>query len=220
MYRSADNLIDARLRLLNELERQGIDNPDVLDAIASVPREEFVPPESRKLAYENRPLPIGKRQTISQPLVVALMTAALELNRSDRVLEIGTGSGYAAAILSCVAGEVDTIERHQILAELARERLKSLGYANVHVRHDNGCRGWPEHAPYDAIVATAAAREIPTALREQLKVGGRLVLPVELGFFDQQLQRIRKLGTDSFATEHLGGVRFVPLVDSLPGSAS
>jgi protein-L-isoaspartate(D-aspartate) O-methyltransferase len=200
------------LMVEHQLERRGIRDPLVLEAMRSVPREAFVPPELADEAYADGPLPIGEGQTISQPYIVALMVEALELRGGERVLEIGAGSGYAAAVLAEIAAEVDTVERHAPLAEEARERLRALGYENVQLRVGDGSRGWPEHAPYDAIVVAAGAPEVPEALKEQLAVGGRLVIPVGQGRTLQELLRLRRLSETEFQREELGGVRFVPLV--------
>ena len=181
-------------------------------AMRIVPREAFVSEEMREFAYRNAPLPIGSGQTISQPLIVAHMAEALELAPHERVLEIGTGSGYAAAILSRIAKEVFTIERHRDLAETASERLKRLGYENVQVRWGDGTRGWPEEAPFDAIVVAAGSPGIPHALLEQLRIGGRLVIPVGKELDSQQLIRAIRRGDDEFEYEELGAVRFVPLI--------
>jgi protein-L-isoaspartate(D-aspartate) O-methyltransferase len=143
-----------------------------------VPREAFLPPELAEFAYEDTPLPIEEDQTISQPYIGALMISAIEPGERDRVLEIGTGSGYAAAVLSRVVGQVYTIERHAPLADLARRRLRNLGYANVEIRHGDGSLGWPEHAPYDGIIVTAGGPHVPRHLRDQLAVGGRPVIPI------------------------------------------
>ena len=177
-----------------------------------VPREAFVSEEMQEFAYRNAPLPIGSGQTISQPLIVAQMAEALELAPHERVLEIGAGSGYAAAILSRIAKEVFTIERHRELADTARERLKRLGYANVQVRWGDGTRGWPEEAPFDAIVVAAGGPGIPRALLDQLRVGGRLVIPVGEEQDSQQLIRAIRRGDEQFEYEDLGAVRFVPLI--------
>ena len=191
---------------------RGVRDPAVLAAMRSVPRERFVDPGMEEFAYEDSPLPIGERQTISQPYIVALMAEAAELHRGDKVLEVGTGSGYAAAVFAQVAGEVYTIERHASLAELARQRYDALGYRNLHVRIGDGTRGWPEQAPFDAIIVAAGAPEPPRALREQLAVGGRLVIPVGELSFGQRLRRIVRTGEDAWEDEDLGGVSFVPLV--------
>ncbi|MEX1026824.1 MAG: protein-L-isoaspartate(D-aspartate) O-methyltransferase [Candidatus Paceibacterota bacterium] len=198
-------LIERELRML------GIRDEAVMQAMRSVPREEFVSEEMREFAYRNAPLPIGSGQTISQPLIVAYMTEALELAPQDRVLEIGTGSGYAAAVLSRIAKEVFTIERHQELAETARERLARLGYENVHVLHADGTRGWPEKAPFDGIVVAAGGPGVPSALLEQLAPGGRLVIPIGEQRESQQLIRVVRRG-EKLDYEELGAVRFVPLV--------
>jgi len=168
----------ARLQLRREVEIQGVRDRRVLDAIAKVPRHEFVYPHQVAHAYENRPLPIGEGQTISQPFVVASMSEALELDGDERVLEIGTGSGYQAAILAELAAEVFTIEIVPSLAERAKGLLARLGYANVHVRHGDGYAGWPAQGPFDAIAVTAAPDHVPEPLLEQLAVGGRMVIPV------------------------------------------
>ena len=161
-----------------DLARQGISDGRVLDAFRSIAREDFVPPRLAEFAYEDGPLPIGYGQTISQPYIVALTAEALSLRGGERVLEVGTGSGYAAAILGQLAEEVYTVERLLPLAESARERLARLGHDNVHVRCGDGSLGWPEHAPYDAIAVSAGGPQVPDALREQLAIGGHLVIPV------------------------------------------
>jgi len=200
------------LMVEHQLERRGIRDPLVLEAMRSVPREAFVPPELADEAYADGPLPIGEGQTISQPYIVALMVEALELRGGERVLEIGAGSGYAAAVLAEIAAEVYTVERHAPLAREARERLRALGYDHVQLRVGDGSRGWPEHAPYAAIVVAAGAPEVPEALEEQLAVGGRLVIPVGQGRTLQELLRLRRLSETEYQREELGGVRFVPLV--------
>jgi protein-L-isoaspartate(D-aspartate) O-methyltransferase len=181
----------------------------VLAALSTVPRHEFVPESQARHAYRNRPLPIGHTQTISQPLVVALMTALADLDKSKRVLEVGTGSGYQAAILGELAGEVYTIEIIEPLGLKAAATLERLGYKNVHTRIGDGYAGWPEHAPYDAIVVTAAPDHIPNALIEQLKPGGRLVIPV--GDFEQELVVVEKLADGTTRKREVIPVRFVPL---------
>ncbi|BDV43581.1 hypothetical protein GURASL_25040 [Geotalea uraniireducens] len=197
-----------------QLKWRGIRDPAVLAAMREIPREEFVPPELATIAYADRPLPIGEEQTISQPYIVAYMTEALELTAGDRVLEIGTGSGYAAAVLSRIAGQVYTIERLAELARTARNRLERLGYRNIVVHLGDGTLGWPDHAPYEAIVVTAGAPDIPRPLLEQLAEGGRLVIPVGPHPSFQTLVRIRRLGTDEYRREELLDVRFVPLIGS------
>jgi protein-L-isoaspartate(D-aspartate) O-methyltransferase len=195
-----------------QIAARGIRDSRVLEAMRTVPREAFLPPELAEFAYEDHPLPIAEGQTISQPYIVALMTAALLLDPSDRVLEIGTGSGYAAAILGRVARDVYTIERHGELAEAAAARLRALGATNVHVRHGDGTRGWSEHAPYDAIVVTAGGPRVPEALLAQLAVGGRLVIPVGEDRELQRLVRVTREADGSLHEEDLGDVRFVPLI--------
>ena len=198
------------------VERQvvarGVRDAAVLGAMRSVPRERFLPPDLEEFAYQDAPLPIEQGQTISQPFIVALMTEALALRPGDRVLEIGTGSGYAAAVLARVAREVYTIERHAELAERACTRLAQLGYDNVVVRHGDGTLGWPEHAPYDAIVVAAGGPDVPKSLLEQLAPGGRLVIPVGEDRGLQQLVRVTRGADGSLAREELGDVRFVPLI--------
>jgi len=186
-----------------------------------VPREAFVPRARRRRAYDDAPLPIGSGQTISQPYIVALMLEALELGTAPadpdvRALDVGTGSGYAAAVMSRIVAHVYTVERHERLAREAGRRFERLGYDNVSVRHGDGTRGWPEHAPYRGIAVAAAADAVPPALRDQLAVGGCLVVPVSASFFGQRLLRIRRLGVDRFAQDTLASVRFVPLVAGEP----
>jgi protein-L-isoaspartate(D-aspartate) O-methyltransferase len=207
-----DPEIRRRLMVEHQVERRGIRDRRVLAAMRRVPREAFVPPELSDQAYADGPLPIGEGQTISQPYIVALMVDALGLSGGERVLEIGAGSGYAAAVLAEIAAEVTTVERHARLAEEAAARLARLGYGNVQVRIGDGSRGWPEGAPYDGIVVAAGAPEVPEALKEQLAVGGRLVIPVGRGRTLQELVRIRRLSETGYQREELGGVRFVPLV--------
>jgi len=196
--------------LEKQLRRRGIVDFAVLGAMDAVPRHEFVPPELRARAYEDLPLSIGAGQTISQPYIVAAMTAALRLDPQDRVLEIGTGCGYQAAVLSLLAKEVFTIECRTELARSAASRLAALGYSNVHVHCGDGTLGLPECAPFDAILIAAAAPAVPKPLLAQLAEGGRMILPV--GSADQQeLQLIEKDGT-KMHTNTLEGCRFVPLV--------
>ncbi len=195
-----------------QLAARGIADAGLLQAFREVPREEFVGEELAEFAYEDTPLPIECGQTISQPYVVALTIEALGLRGGERVLEIGTGSGYAAAILGRVAGEVYTVERHERLADLARERLARLGCRNVRVHCGDGTLGWREHAPYDAIAVAAGGPEAPKALLDQLAPGGRLVMPVGADESTQELVRMTRLDTGRFETESLGAVRFVPLI--------
>ena len=195
-----------------QIAARGVVDPMVLDAMRAVPREKFVPPSAAEVAYEDSPVPIEEGQTISQPYVVALMAEALRLTGRDRVLEIGAGSGYAAAILSRIAAEVYAIERHLSLAELAGTRLKDLGLHNVHIIHGDGTLGWPERAPYDGIVVAAGGPSVPEALRSQLAIGGRLVMPVGASRQVQELVRVTRAGLDDYRRERLGTVRFVPLI--------
>ena len=191
---------------------RGISDARVLDAMARVPREHFIRASLSHRAYADGPLPIGEGQTISQPYVVAWMAEAAEVDAAERVLEVGTGSGYAAAVLGRIADAVYTVERHAVLADTARNRLRELGYGNVNVRHGDGTRGWSEHAPYDAIVVAAAGPAVPGALRDQLRVGGRLVMPVGRPWGGQSLVRLRREPAGVFTQEELGAVRFVPLI--------
>ncbi|GBD16501.1 Protein-L-isoaspartate O-methyltransferase [bacterium HR26] len=203
--------------LLRELHRNGVRDQRVLLAIAKVPRERFVPPELRERAWENRPLPIGAGQTISQPLIVGLMTQALQLDGDERVLEIGTGSGYQAAILAELASSVISIERDPLLAHSAAERLRQLGYQHAEVYVGDGSKGWPAGAPYDRIIVTAAATRVPPALLEQLSPadGARLVIPIG-DSEHQQLYLFERRGGTLHQID-LGPVRFVPLVEGEDG---
>lgn len=194
------------------IRARGIRNPRVIRAMDTVPREEFVAPDLTAHAYDDEPLPIEAGQTISQPYIVALMSEALQLRGGEDVLEIGTGSGYGAAVLAMLAGRVFTIERHAELAVSAQARLVRLGYHNVQVRCGDGTVGWPEHAPFGAIVVTAGGPEVPDALLEQLELGGRLVMPVGGSRGDQQLVRVTRIDVHHYRHENLGAVRFVPLI--------
>ena len=197
-----------------QLRQRDIRDERVLQAMATVPRHLFVPPAQRSQAYDDGPLPIGQEQTISQPYIVALMTESLRLKGTETVLEIGTGSGYQAAVLSGLAKKVYSIEIIPELAGTARARLAALGYKNVEVIVGDGNLGWPQGSPYDAIIVTAAAPQIPPALIEQLAEGGRMVLPVEVGN-EQHLLRLQKVD-GKITQEDLGLVRFVPLVGDAP----
>lgn len=199
----------ARTRLIEHLGTE-VKDERVLAAMSRVPRECFVPPEERHLAYEDRPLPIGLDQTISQPFIVALMTQALELTGSEKVLEIGTGSGYQAAILAELARLVITVERLPALAEAARKVLDSLGYTNIVVYLTKGTLGWPEEAPYDAIIATAGAPSIPPDLVAQLAIGGRMVIPVGSRYVQELYKVTRRRNKNTI--QNLGGCRFVSLI--------
>jgi protein-L-isoaspartate(D-aspartate) O-methyltransferase len=210
-----------RSALLREIERDVRETAEYLNrreldarvmaAMGSVPRHEFVRPEDRDLAYENRPLPIGHGQTISQPYIVAVMTDLLDPAPGCRALEVGTGSGYQAAVLSRLCDEVYTLEIVEPLGRQARERLARLGYGNVSVRIGDGYYGWPEAAPFDVIVVTAVAGHVPPPLLKQLKPGGRMVLPVGTRFTTQQLVLVRKLADGKVTTRQLLPVAFVPL---------
>lgn len=198
--------------MVDLLMQRGIRAPRVIEAMQSVIRDAFVPEHLAELAYEDGALPIGEGQTISQPYVVALMTEAAGLTETSRVLEIGTGSGYSTAILATIAGAVFSVERHEALAETAEQRLSALGIGNVTIRVGDGTLGWPEKAPFDAIIVAAAGPRIPDALRAQLAVGGRLVMPVGSGAGPQTLTSVTRRGTDDLATETLAKVSFVPLI--------
>jgi len=213
-----EELADQRRRMVEgQIRRRGIADPAILSALERVPRHLFVPEEYLDLAYDDRPLPIGKDQTISQPYIVAYMTEALEIVPTDRVLEIGLGSGYQAAVLAELAAQVYSVE---IIPELARRTsrvLSELGYANVHVRIGDGREGWPEEAPFDAIIATAAPAEVPRPLLDQLASGGRMVIPI--GTVVQELKRVRRSADGLHDdVESLMGVRFVPMTGP-PGEA-
>jgi protein-L-isoaspartate(D-aspartate) O-methyltransferase len=195
-----------------QIAGRGVRAQAVLDAMRTVRREGFLPSYLGEFAYDDTPLPIEEEQTISQPYIVAFMVESLELEGHERVLEIGTGSGYAAAVLACVAREVYTIERHERLARSAEERLAQQGYERVHVRCGDGTMGWPEASPFDAIVVAAGGPTVPESLREQLAIGGRLLIPVGEQVGLQTLRRITRVSEDEFREEDLGGVRFVPLI--------
>lgn len=204
--------MDKRLALIEELKREGIHHSDILNAIKVVPREIFVPEEVKSFAYENEPLPIGESQTISQPYIVARMT---ELLLGDaplkNVLEIGTGSGYQAAILSRLVDHVYTIERILPLLARAKQCFNQLGYDNIHTLYGDGYNGWPEHAPYDGIIVTAAAPFIPEALKDQLAEGGRMIIPVEMSSGSQQLVLLVR-NSGEFEIELYDPVIFVPML--------
>jgi protein-L-isoaspartate(D-aspartate) O-methyltransferase len=192
-----------------QIRARGVRDPRVLDALMRVPRELFIPEEERAGAYEDRPVPIGYGQTISQPYIVGYMTEALKIEPTHRVLEIGTGCGYQTAVLAELAGEVYSIELIDALAARARRTLDDLHYANVHVRAGDGYAGWPEHAPYDRILGAAAAQDLPSAVVEQLADGGILVMPIGTAY--QELRVLQKRGHDLDTLATLP-VRFVPMV--------
>jgi protein-L-isoaspartate(D-aspartate) O-methyltransferase len=204
--------IEAEVRYTRTMIGRDRFAPRVMQAMAEVPRHQFVPDHERGYAYANGPLPIGFGQTISQPYIVALMTDLLDCGEQDRVLEIGTGSGYQAAILSRVVGEVYSVEVVPELAERAQRLLARLGYDNVKTRCDDGYSGWPEHAPYDGILVTAAAPSVPPQLIEQLKDGARLVIPVGPQYGHQELLVIEKRPEGSVRTTNIISVAFVPLI--------
>jgi protein-L-isoaspartate(D-aspartate) O-methyltransferase len=201
-----------REMVANNIAARGVRDELVLAAMRKVPRELFLPEKLREFAYEDSPLPIAGDQTISQPYIVAFMAEALTLEGGEKVLEIGAGSGYAAAVISEIAADVYTVERLGQLAEQAAARLADLGYGNVHVLHGDGTRGWPEHAPYDAIVVAAGGPQVPESLKEQLKIGGRLVIPVGADQRTQELVRITRISKDEYRSEDIADVRFVPLI--------
>ncbi len=192
---------------------RGVKNKKVLDAMNSIPRHLFVPEEYRRGSYFDQPLPIGSGQTISQPYIVALMTEMLDVDNDDIVLEIGTGSGYQAAVLSTIVRELYTVEIIEELGLQATQRLKSLGYDNVKAKVSDGGLGWPEKAPFDAIMVTAAAPKIPDPLIKQLKPGGRMVIPVDNNFHSQDLLIVEKDEAGNIETKKSIHVRFVPLVE-------
>ncbi len=208
--------IDPRLPpLIEELRASGVTDEKVLQAIERVPRDLFVPNPFKQRAYENVALPIGRHQTISQPLVVGLMTQALELTDRTKVLEVGTGSGYQTAVLSPLCRRVYTIERHPPLHDEAEARFRQLGLTNITAIIGDGSAGWPEQAPFERILVTAAAEDVPLVLLEQLAVGGIMIIPIGIDDHDQRLVRVTRT-PEGAETDDLGGVRFVPL---LPGIA-
>jgi protein-L-isoaspartate(D-aspartate) O-methyltransferase len=210
---AADPYAEARERLVQEgIVAWGVDDPLIIEVMGRVPRHRFVPAEFLDQAYENHPLPIGYGQTISQPYIVALMTQELGVSAGDRVLEIGTGSGYQAAVLAELGLQVYTIEIIQPLADSARALLADMGYDNIETRNADGYDGWPEEAPFDAIIVTAAPDHVPPPLLAQLAIGGVLVIPVGPVGDYQELWRITRIGEEQYESVSLGGVRFVPLV--------
>ncbi|EJC84031.1 protein-L-isoaspartate and D-aspartate O-methyltransferase [Rhizobium leguminosarum bv. trifolii WSM2297] len=203
----------------HQLTRRGIGDRSVIEAMRTVPREKFVALGFEEFAYEDAPLSIGEGQTISQPFIVALMLEKADLKAGDKVLEVGTGSGYASALISLIVKHVYSIERHERLALRARERFETLGYHNIDVRIGDGSKGWANAAPFDAIIVSAAAPEVPPALKEQLDVGGRLIIPVGHGD-TQRLIRVTRTGATTFEEEDLGGVVFVPLIGEAAWTAA
>jgi protein-L-isoaspartate(D-aspartate) O-methyltransferase len=194
-----------------QIAGRGVRDTRVLDVMRDVPREKFVDPGFEELAYEDSALPIGAGQTISQPYIVALMLEAAELRPTDKVLEIGAGSGYAAALMSRMANRVYAIERQECLIAPALARFRDFGYDNIQLRGGDGTKGWPEAAPFDAIIVSAGSPHVPDALKKQLAPGGRLIIPVG-GDNHQELIKITRTGEKGFEEEELGGVRFVPLI--------
>jgi protein-L-isoaspartate(D-aspartate) O-methyltransferase len=212
-HQTTSNATAARERMVErQIANRGVRDATVLAAMRKVPRELFVPADVRSFAYDDEPLPIGEGQTISQPYIVAAMIEAARPKTPDRVLEIGTGSGYSAAVLASVVADVYTIERLPRLADAARQRLAELGYSNVHVRTANGTLGWPEHAPFDVIIVTASGPIVPPSLMDQLAIGGRLVMPIGDSALGQRLIRVTRRGANDYRREELEGVAFVPLI--------
>ena len=202
----------AEYMVKEQLERRGIQDKGVLRVMRETPRHDFIPENMKEMAYDDGPLPIGEGQTISQPYIVALMTELLELEGNEKVLEIGTGSGYQSAVLSTLVQKVYSIEIVQSLAEKSAKKLREMKYHNVTVKWGDGYKGWIEYAPFDAIIVTAAPNEVPQALIDQLKIGGRLVLPVGTRF--QKLKVITKIQDEEFSEKNIISVRFVPMVHS------
>ena len=195
-----------------QIARRGIKSERVLEAMRAVPRENFVDEVFKKSAYEDSPLPIGEGQTISQPLIVALMIEAAEVGPGSRVLEVGAGSGYAAAVISRIAEKVYAIERHASLVEKARRRFQTLGYENIELTAGDGTLGWPERQPFDVIMVAAASPGVPEALKQQLAIGGRMVIPVGSQERGQTLLKLTRNNKTTFEEKDLGGVMFVPLI--------
>ncbi len=205
MHDSREQMVEQQIRA------RGIDSPSILTAMRLVPREEFVAEEVRDMAYDDGPLPIEAGQTISQPYIVALMIDAAAIQPTDRVLEVGAGSGYAAAVVGQIAKQVYAIERHSKLAKLAAERLQRLHYHNIIIKAGDGSSGWLEHSPYDAILVPARAAQVPEPLKAQLAIGGRLIIPVGEEHA-QRLLRVERVAEHEYAEQDLGAVLFVPLV--------
>ena len=195
-----------------QLKSRGITEPHILEAFRAVPREAFIGLDHAHLAYGDHPLPIEAQQTISQPYIVALMIQAARIRPGDKVLEVGSGSGYAAAVIGQIAERVIGIERQHELVEVSRERLRRLGYTNVEIVEGDGSKGWPDQAPYNAILAAASGSHVPHPLIDQLSPGGRLVMPLGDPGWVQELVKVTKGPGDKLVRENLGGVRFVPLI--------
>ena len=198
-----------------QIAARGLDDPKLLAAFRAVPREQFVSADYAGYAYQDSPLPIESGQTISQPYIVALTIYAAGIGPGDKVLEVGAGSGYAAAVIGQIAGEIVAIERHHELVELARQRMKRLGYGNVQIFEGDGTLGWPLEAPFDAIVAAASGSHVPQSWIAQLKLGGRIVMPLGSPHGVQSLVKVTKQGDGTLIQEDLGGVRFVPLIGAV-----
>jgi protein-L-isoaspartate(D-aspartate) O-methyltransferase len=208
----ADRRAERERMVATQIEARGIDDPLVLHAMRRVPREAFVPAGQAEVAYHDAPIPIGEGQTMSEPYMVALMIASLRLRPTDSVLEIGTGSGYQAAILSTIAANVYTVEQVGSLADSARRRLPQLGYGRISVLEGDGRLGWRAHAPYDAIVVTASGPLVPAPLLEQMKIDGRLIMPVRKVLGSQRLRLVKRTGEDDWEFEDLQDVAFAPLI--------
>jgi len=212
MTPSSDFAAAREAMIERQLRRRGIVEQPILDAFRAVPREEFVDSDQRHLAYGDHPLPIEAGQTISQPYIVALMIQAAGITIGSKVLEVGAGSGYAAAVIGRIASRVIGIERHHALAEVARQRMRRLGYDNVEIVEGDGTKGWPEEAPYDAILAAASGSHVPKALIDQLAPGGSIVMPIGDPAWTQNLVKVRMRANGTLEQWDLGGVRFVPLI--------
>jgi protein-L-isoaspartate(D-aspartate) O-methyltransferase len=217
LFSCEDSQTAARERMVALIEQRGVSNPDILRAMRSVPRHLFVPASLRSAAYDDGALPIGLGQTISQPYIVALMTELLEPQKTDRVLEIGTGSGYQAAVLAALVKQVYTIEIVPELAKSATGRLADMGYRNITVRQGDGYKGWPDEAPFDRIILTAAPSEIPQTLVDELRRGGKLVAPVGGSPATQELVVVEKTAGGEIRRRSVAAVMFVPMV---PGEAA
>jgi protein-L-isoaspartate(D-aspartate) O-methyltransferase len=209
---TADTAREREAMVERQLKRRGITEAEILEAFRAVPREAFIAPEYAHLAYGDHPLPIEAGQTISQPYIVALMIEAAAIKRGDKVLEVGSGSGYAAAVISRIASEVIGIERQHELVEVSRERLRRLGYSNVKIVEGDGTKGCPDDAPFDAILAAASGSHLPQPLLQQLAPAGRLVMPVGQPGWVQKLVKVTKQEDGSLQQSDLGAVRFVPLI--------
>lgn len=212
-YQEEDRSAERKRMVRDQIETRGIADPSVLEAMRNVPRHKLVPENQAKFAYADRPLPIGQKQTISQPYIVAYMTELVQPKKHMKVLEIGTGSGYQAAVLAEIVDQVYTLEIVPELGEKAKAVLGEMGYDNIHVRVADGYNGWEEHAPFDAIVVTAAADHIPPSLTEQLREGGKMIIPIDSGEPAQQLVLVEKTG-GKISQSNVLPVRFVPFTRS------